>query len=150
MSKLGIILLIVLAVLLVAFIVLVVVGNRLKKKQDEQQAQIDAAKQTMTMLIIDKKKMKLKDAPLPKIVLEQTPKMMRNSKVPIVKVKVGPKVTSMMADPKVFEKLPVKATIQAEVSGIYITGIKSVRGGAKTEEEPKKKGLKKLFSRKKK
>lgn len=108
MSKLGIILLIVLAVLLVAFIVLVIVGNRLKKKQDEQQAQIDAAKQTMTMLIIDKKKMKLKDAPLPKIVLEQTPKMMRNSKVPIVKVKVGPKVTSMMADPKVLKSFQLR------------------------------------------
>ena len=43
-------------------------GNKLRKQQDEQQAQIDAAKQVMSMLIIDKKKMKLKDANLPKMV----------------------------------------------------------------------------------
>jgi hypothetical protein len=146
-----IVLLAIVIVLLIAFIALSIFGNKLRKKQDEQQAQIDAAKQTMSMLIIDKKKMKLKDANLPKIVLEQTPKYLRNSKMPIVKAKIGPKIMTMMADPKVFEQLPVKAEVKAEVSGIYITGIKSVRGGkALVAEEPKKKGLKKLFSRKKK
>ena len=34
---------------------------------------------------------------------------------------------------------PVKAEIKAEVSGIYITGIKSVRGGKIVVEEKKKK-----------
>ena len=40
---------------------------------------------------------------------------------------------------KVFEQIPVKAEIKAEVSGIYITGIKSVRGGKIVVEEKKKK-----------
>ena len=137
----GIVLLVIIAVLVVALIVLAIIGNKLKKKQDAQQEQIEAAKQTMSMLVIDKKKMKLKDAGLPKMVLEQTPKALRGRKMPIVKAKIGPKVMSLMCDPKVFEQIPVKAEIKAEVSGIYIMGIKSVRGGKIVVPEKKKKGL---------
>ena len=55
----GIVLLVIIAVLVVALIVLAIIGNKLKKKQDAQQEQIEAAKQTMSMLVIDKTKMKL-------------------------------------------------------------------------------------------
>ncbi len=137
----SIVLLVIVGILLAAFIALMIVGNKLRKKQDAQQEQIDAAKQVMSMLVIDKKKLKLKDAGLPKMVLEQTPKYLRGSKMPIVKAKIGPKIMTLMADPKVFEQIPIKAEIKAEVSGIYITGIKSVRGGKIVVEEPKKKGL---------
>lgn len=143
----GYVLLVIAAVLIIAFVALMFFGNKLRKKQDAQQAQIDAAKQVMSMLVIDKKKMKMKDANLPKMVIDQTPKYLRNSKMPIVKAKIGPKVMSLMADPKVFDQIPVKAEIKAEVSGIYITGIKSVRGGKIVVEEPKKK--KGLFGKKK-
>ena len=142
-----IVLLVILAVLLVAFIALMIFGNKLRKKQESQQAQIDAAKQVMSMLVIDKKKMKLKDAGLPKMVLDQTPKYLRGSKMPIVKAKIGPRV--MMADPQVYELIPTKAEIKAEVSGIYITGIKSVRGGKIVTPEKKPKGLKKFFKKNK-
>ena len=146
----GIVLLVIFVILLAVFIGLMIFGNKLRKQQDEQQAQIDAAKQVMSMLIIDKKKMKLKDANLPKMVLEQTPKYLRGSKMPIVKAKIGPRIMTLMADPKVFDQLPVKAEGKAEVSGIYITGIKSVRGGkVVAEPAPKKKGLKKFFSKNK-
>ena len=144
----GIVLLVIFVILLAVFIGLMIFGNKLRKQQDEQQAQIDAAKQVMSMLIIDKKKMKLKDANLPKMVLEQTPKYLRGSKMPIVKAKIGPRIMTLMADPKVFDQLPVKAEVKAEVSGI--TGIKSVRGGkVVAEPAPKKKGLKKFFSKNK-
>ena len=143
-----IVLLVILAVLVVAFIALMIFGNKLRKKQESQQGQIDAAKQIMSMLVIDKKKMKLKEAGLPKMVLDQTPKYLRGSKMPIVKAKIGPRVMTLMADPKVFDQIPVKAEVKAEVSGIYITGIKSVRGGKIVVEEKKKKGLKKFFSKK--
>ena len=146
----GIVLLVIFVILLAVFIGLMIFGNKLRKQQDEQQAQIDAAKQVMSMLIIDKKKMKLKDANLPKMVLEQTPKYLRGSKMPIVKAKIGPRIMTLMADPKVFDQLPVKAEVKAEVSSIYITGIKSVRGGkVVAEPAPKKKGLKKFFSKNK-
>ena len=135
----SIVLLTILVILLVVFIALIIVGNKLRKKQESQQEQIDAAKQIMSMLVIDKKKMKLKEAGLPKMVLDQTPKYLRGSKMPIVKAKIGPRVMTLMCDPKVFEQIPVKAEIKAEVSGIYITGIKSVRGGKIVVEEKKKK-----------
>ncbi len=74
------------------------------------------------MLIIDKKKMKLKEAGLPAVVLENTPKYLRRAKVPVVKAKVGPKIMTLMCDGRVFEVIPVKKEIKAIVSGLYITG----------------------------
>ena len=143
----GIVLLVIFVILLAVFIGLMIFGNKLRKQQDEQQAQIDAAKQVMSMLIIDKKKMKLKDAGLPAVILENTPKYLRRSKVPVVKAKVGPKVMTLMCDAKVFEVLPVKKEAKVVVSGIYITGIKSVRGGL---DIPEKKKKKRFFSKKEK
>ena len=93
MAKVIITILIILVLILV---VLYFVGRKLQKKQAEQEAQIEAAKQTVTMLIIDKKKLKLKDAGLPAAVLEQTPKYMRRAKFPIVKAKIGPQIMSLI------------------------------------------------------
>ena len=84
MSTITIVLLVILAVLLVAVVVLYFLGKKAQKRQAEQQEQIDAMKQTMSMLIIDKKRMKLKDAGLPQIVIDQTPKLLRGSKLPVV------------------------------------------------------------------
>ena len=129
MAVWKIVLIVVLVVLAALFIALLIIGNKMRKRQEEQQAQIDAAKQVMSMLIIDKKIMKMSEAGLPKIVMDQTPKYMRRTKLPIVKAKIGPKVMTLIADNKVFDELPVKAEVKAEVSGIYIVGLKSVRGG---------------------
>lgn len=130
-------------ILIVAVIVLAVLyflGTKLQKRQAEQQQMLDAAAQTVSILVIDKKKMKIADAGLPKIVTEQTPKYMRWSKVPVVKAKIGPKVMTLIADARVFESLPVKTEAKVVLSGIYITQIKSVRGGA-IPAAPKKKGF---------
>ena len=86
----GQITLIVLAVLLVGGIVaLYFAGKKAQKKQAEQQEALEANKQTVSMLVIDKKRMRLKDSGLPQMVIDQTPKYMRRSKLPVVKVKVG-------------------------------------------------------------
>lgn len=124
------VLLIILIILVVALIVLYIVGRRMQKKQVAQQEQMEAAKQTVSMLIIDKKVMPLKQSGLPQMVIDQTPKMMRRSKLPIVKAKVGPRVMTLVADNKIFDQIPVKREVKAVVSGIYIMEIKSVRGGA--------------------
>lgn len=92
--------------------------------------------------------MKIKEAGLPKIVYEQTPKYMRWAKVPVVKAKVGPKIMTLLADEKVFQMLPVKTEVKVVVSGIYITEIKSARGKVLTP--PKKKGLFDRFKKQKK
>ena len=57
--------------------------------------------------------MKLKDAGLPKIVDEQTPKYMRRAKVPIVKAKIGPKVMTLIADAKVFDVLSSRRRLRS-------------------------------------
>lgn len=134
------ILLVVLVIAAVALVVLYFLGRKLEKRQVEQQALLEAAKQTVSMLVIDKKKMKIKDANLPKIVYEQTPKYLRWAKVPVVKAKVGPKVMTLLADEKVFAVLPLKTEAKVVISGIYITQLKSVRGGA-IPAPPKKKGF---------
>ena len=129
--------LIVLAVLVVILLVLVILGKRLQKKQESQQASIDAAAQTMNFFIIDKKMMKLTEAGLPKVVLEQTPKLMRRTKLPILKVKIGPKVMSLICDQKVFGTLAPKQEVKATVSGLYVTSAKRIRGPI-VETDPKK------------
>ncbi|MBQ4521692.1 MAG: hypothetical protein IJA10_01910 [Lachnospiraceae bacterium] len=122
------IILIVLAVMLVILAVLYFLGKRMQKKQVDNRAQMEAMAQTMSMLIIDKKYMKLSEANLPKIVLEQTPKALRRTKVPIVKAKIGPKIMSLICDDAIFDELPVKAEVKASISGIYIIGVKNLRG----------------------
>lgn len=152
MSTLQIVLNVVLVILVIAVIVLAVLyfmGNKLQKRQVEQQALIEAAAQTVSLLVLDKKKMKITQAGLPKMVVDQTPKYMRWAKVPIVKAKIGPKVMTLMADERVFQSLPVKTEAKVVMSGIYITQIKSVRGGA-VPAPAKKKGLLARFKRNKK
>lgn len=147
MSKLTIILLIILVILIAAVVVLYFLGKKAQKKQNEQQAQIDAMKQTVSMLIIDKKRMKLKDAGLPQMVLEQTPKLLRNSKLPIVKAKVGPQIMSLICDEKIFDSVPVKKEVKAVVSGIYITEVKGLHGKAPVVEQKKKGKFKQLIEK---
>ena len=143
------ILLVILIIVAAGMAILYFMGRKLEKRQVEQQNLLQAAAQTATMLIIDKKKLKIKDANLPKIVYEQTPKYMRWAKVPMVKAKVGPKVMTLLCDEKVFAVLPVKAEVKVVISGIYITELKSVRGGA-AAPAPVKKGFFSRFKKDKK
>jgi len=131
----SIILIIVTVVVIAAVVALYVVGRKLQKRQDESQAQMQAAAQTVSILVIDKKKMKMKDAGLPKMVLDQTPKYLRGSKVPIVKAKIGPKVMSLVCDAKVYDIIPVKKEVKAVLSGIYIMDVKGLRGNLEQKKE---------------
>ena len=129
------VIIIVLAVIIGILIALIIIGRKMQKKQQASQADIEAASQIISMLVIDKKKMmKAMDANLPKIVTEQIPKYMRFAKLPLVKAKVGPKVMTLIADVKVFDALPLKTEVKVAVSGIYITEIKYIRG--KVEPKP--------------
>ena len=141
MSTLGTVLLIILAVLIVLLIGLYFFGRKMQKKQAIQQEQMEAAKQNVTMLIIDKKKMKLKDAGLPAAVYEQTPKLLRRQKVPVVKAKVGPKIQTFMCDAAVFDEIPLKKEVRVTASGLYITGVKGLRKPLDRSAVPKKKSL---------
>ena len=89
---------------------------------------MEAAKQTVSMLIIDKKRLPIKESGLPQMVIDQTPKLMRRSKLPIVKAKIGPKIMTLVADESIYDLIPVKKEVKADVSGIYIIGVRGLRG----------------------
>lgn len=145
----SIVLLVITGVLLIALIALMIYGNKMQKKSEAAQQSMMAGAQTYSILVIDKKMMKLKDAGFPKIVLEQTPKYLRGSKVPVVKAKIGPKVTTLMCDAKIFDLVPVKKEVKAVMNGIYIIDVKGLRSGL--EARPQKQGFfKKITSKFKK
>ena len=124
------VILVILLILVVVLAVLYFLGRKMEKRQVEQQSAIDAAKQTVSLMAIDKKKLKIKEAGLPPIVYEQTPWYAKRMKVPVVKAKIGTKIMTMIADEKVFLQLPLKTEVKVVISGLYITEIKSVpRGG---------------------
>ena len=134
------ILIVILIILAAALGALYYFGNKMQKRQRAQQGQLDAIAQTVTMLVIDKKRMKISESGLPQVVIDQTPKYMRWSKLPVVKAKIGPKIMTLIADEKVFQVIPVKKECKVVISGIYISAIKSARGGLE-QPEPKKKGF---------
>ena len=144
-SKVTIVLLIILAVLAGVAVLLYFLGKKAQKREEEQKEQIDAMKQTVSMLIIDKKRMKIKESGLPQAVIDQTPKLMRWTKLPIVKAKVGPQVLSLVCDDKIFDTVPVKKEVKATVSGIYITSVKGLRGSSVQAKDVKKKSKFKQF-----
>lgn len=124
-----IITLIVCGVLLVGIIVLYFVGRKMQKKQEANEEQMKAGAQLVSMLVIEKKRVRLKDAGFPQIVLDSTPKYLRRSKVPAVKAKIGPRVMTFMCDEKAFGLIPEKREVKCTINGIYIMEAKSARGG---------------------
>lgn len=146
MKQSTIIWIVVIAVLVGILVALYFFGKRMQKKQEESQKTIDAAAQQISMLIIDKKVMKLKEANLPAQVIESTPWYLRRSKVPIIKAKVGPKIMTFMCDSTVYDIVPLKKEVKATVSGIYLTAVKGIRGPLAVPE--KKKGFFARFRKK--
>lgn len=132
---------VILALFAITMVVLYFLGKKAQKKQEQQQEMLQANKQTISMLIIDKKRMKIKESGLPQAVIDQTPKMMRGSKLPIIKAKVGPQIMSLICDEKIFDSIPVKKEVKASVSGIYVLGVKGLHGKNETKTETKKKGI---------
>ena len=150
MNTLGIVLIVIAIVLLAAIVILYFLGKRMQGKQEEQKAQMDAVAQQVSMLIIDKKKMKLSKAGLPEAIVASTPWYARGSKVPVVKAKVGPQVMTLICDAQIFDDMPVKKEVKATVSGLYITKVKGLRGGNASADTKKKKGLRAWAARKRK
>lgn len=134
----GITLTVILCVLIVGAVALYFIGKKAQKKQAEQQEMLEANKQTVSMLIIDKKRLKIKESGLPQMVIDQTPKMMRNTKMPIIKAKVGPQIMSLICDEKIYDSVPVKKEVKAVVSGIYVLGVKGLHGKADAQPQKKK------------
>ena len=134
-----IVVIVVIAVCVVLVLLLYRLAKHNEKKRDEQQAAMDEMKQNYTMLVIDKKKMKLKESGLPQRVIDETPWYAKRTKLPIVKVKIGPQILNLVADNDIYDYIPTKKEVKATVSGIYITDVRGIRGPL--EKPEKKNGL---------
>ena len=135
---------IVLIVVVIVFVALVIalyfLGKKAETRQAEQAEQMEAVAQNVSMLIIDKKYLRLKESGLPEQVIAQVPWYSKRAKLPIVKAKVGPQIMTLIADNTIFDELQVKKEVKARVSGMYITSVSGLHGKIQKDEE-KKKGL---------
>ncbi len=138
MSTLTIVLLVIVVVLAAVLVALYFFGKRAQKKQDESQAQIEQMKQTVSLMIIDKKKLPIKESGLPEAAISQVPRLMRRQKVPIAKAKIGREFRNLIVDDKIFDLIPLKKEIKAEVSGLYIVGVKGIRSNLEKPAEKKR------------
>ena len=139
LAPVWIVLIVVLVILVGGFTALYFYGRKQQKKMAENAPKIEAAAQTYTMLVIDKKKMRMKDAGFPDAVMESVPKLNRVAKVPVVKAKIGPRILTLVSEPTVFDLIPVKQEVKATISGIYITKIAPVHGTVIKADDKKKK-----------
>ncbi|MCD7904461.1 MAG: hypothetical protein LUG24_02570 [Clostridiales bacterium] len=105
------------------------------KKYDTQQTQISKMKQSATIYVISKKHDKPGNVNLPKVVMDQIPKMGRHMKMYFVQAKIGPQIMTLITEKNVYNAIPEKKTVKAELAGLYIVSI----AGLKTPQEMKQK-----------
>lgn len=141
------ILVIVLIIAIILLAVLYFYGRRLQDRNLEAERTLESFTQTMPMLVIDKKRMRLKDAPFPKEVFEKTPFYAKWMKICVVQVKLGPRVVNLICDKNVYDQIPLKTTIQGTISGLYLKEIK--KGAVPTQKMIEKRRKEKAKAEKK-
>lgn len=119
-------------------------GRKLQNKYEEQQTLIDQNKQQVQIFILDKKKDKIANAKLPKQVKEQFPKMYKIRKMPLVIAKIGPQITTLLCDEKIYKALPTKKQVKVELAGLFIVGIKGPKVADKSNQSKKQSWMDKL------
>ena len=129
------IILIVIGVIAIILVILYFLGSKLMDKQASAEKAMQQMSMTMSLLVIDKKKLHVKDSGLMKQVQDAIPAYMKWRKLPIVKARVikaniagGAQVMSFICDPKVFKILPVKTEVKVTIAGVYITKLHSAKG----------------------
>lgn len=102
-------------------------------KMNAQQAVIDKSKQSMTIYVIDKKKDKITNINMPKMIVDQVPKAYKLMKMYFVQAKIGPQIMTLMCDKRIFDAIPLKKNVKVDLAGIYIVNVY----GMKSAEEMK-------------
>lgn len=143
------IILLVLAIVAAILVGLYFLGTKMQEKQVKAEKAMKQNEMTLSLLIIDKQKLKPKDSGLQKAVIDSIPAYMKWRKIPVVKARLikanfagGAQIISLICDDKVFKYLPTKTEVKAVVAGMYITKLLSAKGvdvAALKEAEKKKK-----------
>ena len=116
-------------VIIIAVVVVIVLavmyhfGKKNYAKNLEAQAFINQYKTITPIFVIDKKYEKPTPQNLPKMIYEKLPKTAHMRKMPIVKAKVGPQITTLMCDKTIYDALVVKKAVKVVLAGIYLSRI---------------------------
>lgn len=129
------IVLIVLAIIAVILVILYFVGSKLQAKQVNTEKAMKQMSMVVSLLVLSKDKLHIKDSGLMKQVQDAIPAYMKWRKFPIVKARIikanvagGAQVMSFICDPKVYKIMPVKTEVKVTIAGIYITKLHSAKG----------------------
>ncbi len=108
-------------------------------KYGDQQSQIEKMKQSATIYVISKKHEKPGNVNLPKVVYEQMPKLGKHMKMYFVQAKIGPQILTLITDKNVYNAIPVKKNVKAEIAGLYIVSIAGLKPADQMKKERKAK-----------
>ena len=129
------IVLIVIAVIAVILVILYFVGSKLQEKQAATEKTMEQMSMVVSLLVLDKQKLHIKDSGLMKQVQDAVPAYLKWRKFPIIKARIikaniagGSQVMSFICDPKIYKIMPVKTEVKVSLSGIYITKLHSAKG----------------------
>lgn len=118
-------------------------NKKASQKMASQQEIIEKSKQTVTIFVIDKKRGKITDVNLPKAVLQNVPKAYKFLKMYFVQAKIGPQISTLMCDKKVFNAITTKKNNKVEIAGIYIVNVVGMKSEKEMKALKKAKKLKK-------
>ena len=129
------IILIIIAIIVVILVILYFLGSKLQDKQLSAEKTMKQMSMVVSLLVLDKQKLHVKDSGLMKQVQDAMPVYMRWRKLPIVKARIiktniagGAQVMSFICDPKVFKIIPTKTEVKVTIAGVYITKLHSAKG----------------------
>ncbi|MCD7854708.1 MAG: hypothetical protein LUG66_03720 [Clostridiales bacterium] len=131
--------LILVVVLVAAIAALFFLSRWASNKYDTQQTQINKMKQQVTIYVISKKHDKPSNVNLPKVVMEQIPKLGKQMKMYFVQAKIGPQIVTLITEKNVYNAIPVKKNVKAEIAGLYIVSIAGLKSAAEVKQEQKAK-----------
>ncbi len=108
-------------------------------KMQEQEEIIKATRQSANIYVIDKKKDKIDNVSMPKMVVDQMPKRAKIMKMYFIKAKIGPQIMTLMCQKDVYEALTVKKNYKVELAGIYIVSVPGMKSKHEVKEIKKEK-----------
>ncbi|MCC8097529.1 MAG: hypothetical protein LIO44_03020, partial [Eubacterium sp.] len=76
---------------------------------------------------------------LPKIVKDQMPKLGKHMKMYFVQAKIGPQIVTLITDKNVYNAIPVKKNVKAEIAGLYIVSIAGLKSAQEMKQKKKDK-----------
>lgn len=142
-------------VMMIGVIVLAIVAGGLyflnKKataKMGEAESFIKQNKQLTSIFVIEKKRDKITNVNMPKLVMDQVPFYQKILKNYFVQAKVGPQIITLMCDKTVFNALTEKKNIKVELAGIYIVKVVGMKSKEEMKDIEKQKKIEKKKNKK--